>query len=64
MGHEEETVIPKHTIHCFGQAGMSRRNRSSFVERKEGSGEARGVEQEQHEVEEKGALGRSSEVSL
>jgi len=34
VGHEEETVIPKHTIHCFGQAGMSRRNRSSWGEKK------------------------------
>lgn len=50
-GHEEETVMPKHTI-TLGQAGMSRRNRSSFVERKgEGrrgwGGEARGVERAQ-----------------
>lgn len=50
-GHEEETVIPKHTIHSFGQAGMSRRNRSSFAERTGGrqGGETRGVEQAQRE---------------
>lgn len=45
-GHEEETVMPKHTI-TPGQAGMSRRNRSSFVERKGEGREGGGVRREE-----------------
>lgn len=42
---EEETIIPKHTIHSFGQtAGMSRRNRSSFGEERKRGGRKGGDE--------------------
>jgi len=57
--HEEETVIPKHTIYFFGQAGMSRKNRLSFVrEKRDDRNRASTARRRRKELE------RSSEVSL